>query len=106
MSNSCKDCQQIIDWNKIARDKLNTRRPLNPDGTIHSCNIGNRPTSSSKPIPEPNNYPNPITTPTKTDAAAAKWVRSITDSKLDSLAVVKAIAAALNEYIAIKEAGQ
>jgi hypothetical protein len=44
---------------------------------------------------------------TKTEnAAAAKWVRSITDSKLDNLAVVKAIAAALNEYIQIKEAGQ
>ena len=107
MSNSCKDCQQIIDWNKIARDKLNTRRLLNPDGTIHSCNIGNRQSSSNKPIPEPNNYPNPITTPVKTEnAAAAKWVRSITDSKLDNLAVVKAIAAALNEYIQIKEAGQ
>jgi hypothetical protein len=106
MSNSCKDCQQIIDWNSKAREKLNTRRPLNPDGTIHSCNIGSRP-SSSKPIPEPNNYPNPITTPVKTEnAAAAKWVRSITDSKLDNLAVVKAIAAALNEYIQIKEAGQ
>ena len=35
MSNSCKDRQQTIDWNKIARDNLNTRRPLNPDGTIH-----------------------------------------------------------------------
>jgi hypothetical protein len=44
---------------------------------------------------------------TKTETnAGAKWVRSITDSKLDNLAVVKAIAAALNEYIAIKEAGQ
>ena len=106
MSNSCKDCQQQIDWNSKAREKLNTRRPLNPDGTIHCCNIGNRP-SISKPIPEPNNYPNPITTPVKTEnAAAAKWVRSITDSKLDNLAVVKAIAAALNEYIQIKEAGQ
>jgi hypothetical protein len=45
-------------------------------------------------------------TATKTETNAPKWVRSITDSKLDNLAVVKAIAAALNEYIEIKEAGQ
>ena len=63
MSNSCKDCRQIIDWNSNAREKLNTRRPLNPDGTIHSCNIGSR---HSKPIPEANNYPNPITATAKT----------------------------------------
>jgi hypothetical protein len=24
MSNSCKDCQQIIDWNSKARQRLNT----------------------------------------------------------------------------------
>jgi hypothetical protein len=100
MSNSCKDCQQTIDWNSKAREKLNTRRPLNPDGTIHSCNIGSRPTSSSKPIPEPNNYPNPITATTSTSENGAKQL------DLNNLAVVKAIAAALNEYVAIKEAGQ
>jgi hypothetical protein len=105
MSNSCKDCQQQIDWNKIARDKLNTRRPLNPDGSIHSCNLGSR--TNGKPIPESNDYPNPITTPTKTEnTAAAKWVRSITDSKLDNLAVVKAIHQALSEYIELKESGR
>jgi len=100
MSNSCKDCQQIIDWNKIARDKLNTRRPLNPDGTIHSCKLGSR--QSSKPIPEPNNYPNPITTPT---ASAKAAVSAVNTPKLD-LNIIKVIAAALQEYIAIKEAGQ
>jgi hypothetical protein len=92
MSNSCKDCQQIIDWNKIAREKLNTRRPLNPDGTIHSCNIGSR--QNSKPIPEPNDYPNPITTTSK--AAEPKL-------DLNNLNVIKVIAAALQEYIQIKE---
>jgi hypothetical protein len=48
MSNSCKDCQSPIDWNSKARERLNTRRPLNPDGTIHSCNLGSR---SSNPTP-------------------------------------------------------
>jgi hypothetical protein len=99
MSNSCKDCQQIIDWNKIARDKLNTRRPLNPDGTIHSCNIGNR-QSSNKPIPENNDYPNPITpTNSSTQAQTPKL-------DLNNLNVIKVLVAALQEYIAIKEAGQ
>jgi hypothetical protein len=69
MSNQCRDCQQTIDWNNKAREKLNTRRPLNPDGTIHSCNIGSR--TNGKPIPEPNDYPSPITAaainPTKED---------------------------------------
>jgi hypothetical protein len=103
MSNSCKDCQQIIDWNKIAREKLNTCRPLNPDGTIHSCNIGSR--TNGKPIPEPNNYPNPITTPTAS-VKDAKMSVNIPKLNLDNLAVIKVIAAALQEYIAVKEAGQ
>jgi hypothetical protein len=60
LSNSCKDCQQQIDWNSKAREKLNTRRPLNPDGTIHSCNLGSR-SSNRKQVPEANDYPNPIT---------------------------------------------
>jgi hypothetical protein len=56
---------------------------------------------------EPTNGSSENPTPVKTDnAAAAKWVRSITDSKLDNLAVIKIITAALQEYIAIKEAGQ
>ena len=72
MSNSCKDCQQQIDWNKTARDKLNTRRPLNPDGSIHSCNIGSRSSSSSNPTPAAAKSINEIN-----NKAGAEWVRSI-----------------------------
>ena len=86
MSNSCKDCRQIIDWNSKARERLNTRRPLNPDGTIHSCNIGNR--RNSKPIPKPNDYPNPTPAGAKTVTetnTGANWVRSITsDNKQEN----------------------
>ncbi len=98
MSNQCKECQQLIDWNKIARDKLNTRRPLNPDGTIHSCSIGSRP--STKPIPPPNDYPNPIT--------AIVASKKVAEPKLDlnNLNVIKVLVAALQEYVVIKEAGQ
>jgi hypothetical protein len=84
MSNSCKDCQQPIDWNSKARERLNTRRPLNPDGTIHCCNIGN-PHSSGKPIPESNDYPNPITKTMTETNTGANWVRSITsDNKQEN----------------------
>jgi hypothetical protein len=64
-----------------------------------------RPTSSSKPIPEPNNYPNPITTPTAS-AKDAKMSVNTPKLNLDNLAVIKVIAAALQEYITIKEHGQ
>jgi hypothetical protein len=84
MSNSCKDCQQTIDWNSKARERLNTRRPLNPDGTIHCCKIGNRP-SRSKPIPESNDYPNPITKTMTETNTGANWVRSVTsDNKQEN----------------------
>jgi hypothetical protein len=79
MSNQCKDCQQIIDWNSKAREKLSTRRPLNPDGTIHSCNLGSR--SYSKPILESNDHPNHTSVGAKTITetnTGANWVRSIT----------------------------
>jgi hypothetical protein len=60
---------------------------LNPDGTIHCCKIGNRP-SSSKPIPESNDYPNPITAAAKTMTetnTGANRVRSITsDNKQEN----------------------
>lgn len=92
MSNQCKECQQTIDWNSKAREKLNTRRPLNPDGTIHNCNLGSRP-SSSKPIPPDNDYPNPITAVAKTDSKV----------DLDHIQMLKAIAQAIQEYIAKKE---
>jgi hypothetical protein len=63
LSNSCKDCQQPIDWNQAVREKLNTRRPLNPDGTIHSCNGGAR-TFRGKAI-EPSNGSNSTSAVTK-----------------------------------------
>jgi hypothetical protein len=59
--------------------------------------------------PTNGNASNANPTPVKTETnAGAKWVRSITDSKLDldNLRVIKVIAAALQEYIAIKEAGK
>jgi hypothetical protein len=63
MGNSCTSCQQPIDWNHVVREKLNTRRPLNPDGTIHSCNGGGR-TFRGKAI-EPSNGSNPTSVETK-----------------------------------------
>jgi hypothetical protein len=94
MSNSCKDCLQIIDWNSKAREKLNTRRPLNPDGTIHSCNIGSR--SSSKPIPEPNNCPNPITATAKAISPSSQTE----DAALDALTLeFKMLLKHISEYL-------
>jgi hypothetical protein len=87
MSNACNTCNEPIDWNTKLREKLNTRRPLNPDGTIHFCKLGNRP-SSSKPITESNDYPNPITAAAKTMTetnTGANWARSITsDNKQEN----------------------
>jgi hypothetical protein len=104
----CKICEKngypgiTIAWDNNIKTKEGRYVPLESDKKTPHKHY-----EPSKPIPEPNDYPNPITAPTKTEnAAALKWVRSITDSKPDSLAVVKAIAAALNEYIQIKEAGQ
>jgi hypothetical protein len=67
---------------------------LNPDGTIHSCNIGSR--QSSKPTPEPNNYPTPITVTSTPKAAEPKL-------DLNNLNVIRVLVAALQEYIQIKE---
>ena len=33
----CRDCHQPISWDEQKRKQYNTRRPLNLDGTIHSC---------------------------------------------------------------------
>ena len=33
----CRDCHQQISWDEQKRKQYNTRRPLNLDGTIHSC---------------------------------------------------------------------
>ena len=35
--NTCDNCKAPIIWDKEKREKLNTRRPLNRDGTIHLC---------------------------------------------------------------------
>ena len=34
---NCRDCGAGISWDEQKRKQLNTRRPLNYDGTIHSC---------------------------------------------------------------------
>ena len=34
---TCRDCHQPISWDEQKRKQYNTRRPLNLDGTIHSC---------------------------------------------------------------------
>jgi hypothetical protein len=35
--NNCDNCDAPIIWDKQRRAALNTKRPLNHDGTIHSC---------------------------------------------------------------------
>jgi hypothetical protein len=100
-----KECGSIIYFDRnslVGHPKDNIWLPLEykegrKTDTLHNCPKKNGNGTL-------NGNPTPVKT--ETNAAAAKWVRSITDSKLDNLAVVKAIAAALNEYIAIKEAGQ
>jgi hypothetical protein len=99
MSNSCKDCQQPIDWNQTVREKLNTRRPLNLDGTIHSCNGVGR-TFRGKAI-APLNESNPTPAAAKTISPTETPV--VVD--LNNLNVIKAIVAALSEYVAMKQAG-
>ena len=37
---NCRDCGAGISWDEQRRKQLNTRRPLNYDGTIHSCGGG------------------------------------------------------------------
>jgi hypothetical protein len=65
MSNSCKDCQQPISWDWKERERLGTKRPLNPsDGTIHSCNSGGGRTFRGKAIAPPNES-NPTSAVTK-----------------------------------------
>jgi hypothetical protein len=92
----CKICASngkpgvTIIWDEnIKSQKTGRLIPLESDRSYHKHY------EPTKTIPEPNDYPNPITqaqTPTKLD--------------LNNLAIVKAIAAALQEYIQIKEAGQ
>jgi hypothetical protein len=35
--NQCDNCGGAISWDKQRREALGTKRPLNHDGTIHSC---------------------------------------------------------------------
>jgi hypothetical protein len=60
--NNCDNCKMPIIWDKQKRERLNTRRPLNRDGTIHLCggNGAQQPqaqqqqqTSTPAPTPEP-----------------------------------------------------
>jgi hypothetical protein len=78
---------------------------LNPDGTIHSCNGGAR-TFRGKVI-EPPNGSNPTTTVTVKPISSTAAPKT-TEPKLDfnNLNVIKVIAAALQEYIEIKESGR
>ena len=38
--NQCDNCGGAISWDKQKREAMNTRRPLNHDGTIHICGNG------------------------------------------------------------------
>lgn len=38
--NNCDNCGGAISWDKQKREAMNTRRPLNHDGTIHICGNG------------------------------------------------------------------
>jgi hypothetical protein len=67
--------------------------PLETDGSTYHKHY--EPTKTA--IPEPNDYPNPIVATPK--AAEPKL-------DLNNLNVIKVIAAALQEYIAIKEGGR
>jgi hypothetical protein len=95
----CKICAAngkpgvTITWDEnIKSQKTGRLIPLESDRSYHKHY---EPTKTA--IPEPNDYPNPIVSTPK--AAEPKL-------DLNNLNVVKVIAAALNEYIAIKEAGQ
>jgi hypothetical protein len=97
----CKICKgngkagvQITFSDKIRSQYSQRMIPLETDGSTFHKHY-----EPTKTIPEPNNYPNPIT-----EQAATKTTETKID--LNNLNVIKAIAAALQEYIAIKEAGQ
>jgi hypothetical protein len=100
MSNSCTSCKQQIIWDKVAREKLNTKRPLNPDYTIHSCGF----------LVGGNGNGNDVSNPTTAvsvkpiSSTAAKTIESKLD--LNNLNVIKVLTAALQEYIEIKESGR
>ena len=37
---NCNTCGAGISWDKQKREAMNTRRPLNYDGTVHDCGGG------------------------------------------------------------------
>jgi hypothetical protein len=53
--NNCDNCGGPISWDKQRRAALNTKRPLNHDGTIHSCggNGMHQPQQQSQPQQKP-----------------------------------------------------
>lgn len=51
---NCNNCGAGISWDKQKREAMNTRRPLNYDGTIHDCQGGNGRHSSPQPQPQKN----------------------------------------------------
>jgi hypothetical protein len=102
----CKICKgngkagvQITFSDKIRSQYSQKMIPLESDGSTY-----HRHYEPTKTIPE-NSYPNPITATValKTDAASENIAKQL---DLNNLNVIKVIAAALQEYIAIKEAGQ
>lgn len=51
---NCKNCNAGISWDEQKRKQLNTRRPLNYDGTIHTCGgNGSHHIVQQKPTPNP-----------------------------------------------------
>jgi hypothetical protein len=95
----CKICAQngkpgvTIVWDEnIKSQKTGRLIPLESDRSYHKHY---EPTKTA--IPENNDYPNPIVSTSK--AAEPKL-------DLNNLNVIKVLVASLQEYIAIKEAGQ
>jgi hypothetical protein len=99
----CKICLQngkpgvTIIWDEnIKSQKTGRLIPLESDRSYHKHY---EPTKTA--VPEPNDYPNPITATTPT--APEKIAKQL---DLNNLNVIRVLVAALQEYIAIKEAGQ
>jgi hypothetical protein len=103
----CKICKgngksgvQITFSDKIRSQYSQKMIPLETDGSTFHKHY-----EPTKTIPEPNDYPNPIT-PTNSSSQTQTDKQSLPKLDLNNLAVIKIIAAALQEYIAIKEHGQ
>jgi hypothetical protein len=92
MGNSCTSCKQQIIWDKVAREKLNTKRPLNPDYTIHSCGflIGGNGSDAS----------NPTTAVVKTISPTNTTIPKI--ESLNQINFAEIIAEILQDYLRLK----